>query len=90
MTKFSMRVKPVVIITVIVILATSAIFLSFGRFRLPAGNQKELIGLIMGGINAVHYSLNRSMMHFQKRFLKNLSKEWIIIRRCLPNRILFA
>jgi carboxyl-terminal processing protease len=56
MTKFSMRVKPVVIITVIVILATSAIFLSFGRFRLPAGNQKELIGLIMGGINAVHYS----------------------------------
>lgn len=45
-----------VLFTVIAILAASAVFLSFNRYRLPTGNQKELIGLVMGGINAVHYS----------------------------------
>lgn len=36
--------------------AISAVLFSFTRSQLPAGDQKQLIGLIMGGINAVHYA----------------------------------
>ncbi|MEO6166420.1 MAG: carboxy terminal-processing peptidase [Chitinophagales bacterium] len=56
MSKYSFAVKPVVVTVAIATLAISVVCFSFACFKLPAGDKKELIGLVMGGINAVHYA----------------------------------
>ena len=56
MSKYPIRVKPVVLIISSAAIIISAVCLSFGFFRLPQGDNKELLGLVMGGINAVHFS----------------------------------
>lgn len=56
MSKYFIRVKPVLLAFSAAAVIISAVCLSFGFFRLPQGDNKELLGLVMGGINAVHYS----------------------------------
>ncbi|HUM45464.1 MAG TPA: carboxy terminal-processing peptidase [Chitinophagales bacterium] len=56
MSKYSFAVKPVVVTVAIATLAISVVCFSFACLKLPAGDKKELIGLVMGGINAVHYA----------------------------------
>lgn len=51
-----MSMKPVVVVITVAALAISAVCLSFACFRLPEANNKELLGLVMGGISAAHYA----------------------------------
>lgn len=66
----SKSVKPIIALAVVVLIAVSAIGLSYSFFRLPDSNNKELLGLVMNGINAVHYSPQKVDDAFSEKIFK--------------------
>lgn len=56
MSNYSSPMKRVVVGLTVAAIVFSIFYFSYARLRLPAANNRQLIGLVMGGINAVHYS----------------------------------
>jgi len=56
MRKYWIASWRITVILIMLVVAIGTLFLSFVRWKQPAADNRELMGLIVGGLNAVHYA----------------------------------